>query len=1126
MLIAAAEAGRLALSGKPDAGDSWSLIEVRRAGSEASVLLNGTRAVGITGSLRSLQDLDLRAITQAPVIVEWGLGFGGALAVATIQGGGGNDRIVLRLEDAAATAGTIEVFGNAGNDSITGTALAEQIYGGAGNDTLEGGGGDDTLFGDAGDDLLIGGDGIDTAEFTGGTNRVIDLAITDAQATGSGMDRLIGIENLKTGYGKDLLLGDDGANRLDGGQGDDTLVGRGGDDTYIVAQPGDVVIELAGEGDDTIFASCDRVLEAEVEHLVLTGNKALSGTGNDKANRLIGNSAANTLSGGAGDDTLIGNGGADWLIGGSGDDTYEADALDVLIEEEDGGHDRVRSAVSFMLLPNIEDLELTGSDDVNGTGNELDNLILGNSAANLLDGGGGADTLIGGQGDDTYVHDLLDTIIELEGEGIDTLLSDETVVLPDMLENLVLIGIGLKDGTGNALANHITGNDDDNLLDGGAGADTLVGGLGNDIYVVDGSDTVVELADQGIDTIRSTVSMTLPDHVENLELLAGALNATGNSLDNRLVGNDGANVLTGGAGSDTMIGGGGNNIYIADGTDRIIEVANGGWDIVRASGSFDLPVNVEELVLVGLGADVARGNAAANRITGNAAANVIDGRGGDDTLIGGAGDDIYFSDGRAWIIETATGGRDTVMASGNITLDPWIEEVILTGNLPLMATGNAMANVIRGNAGANVLNGGGGADQMMGGAGDDYYITDGLDTVTEMDREGWDTIWTPVSLTLPPFIEVLQLGGNGNITGIGNAGANLILGNAGANRLEGRGGADTMIGGAGNDIYVSDGLDLIVEAAGGGWDTVYSHVGLTLSANVEAGVLTGMAPVALTGNALANRLVGNAGANRINGGAGRDTMIGGAGNDIYHSDGLDVIVEVANGGTDTIVASVAMALPLHVERLVLGGAVVAGYGNAAANHITGNAAANFLDGRGGPDTLVGGAGNDTYIVRGAERIMEALAPAGGYDRVNAHVSHTLAPGVEALTLLGVAANGVGNDLGNRINGNAASNVLHGRGGNDALFGGAGNDRLWGGSGNDQLSGGAGADRFVFYRNEGRDVILDYQDGIDRIEIGGARWADLGRAQVGAHAHVSFTGTTIVVMNTSVGALGANDFVFT
>ena len=105
--------------------------------------------------------------------------------------------------------------------------------------------------------------------------------------------------------------------------------------------------------------------------------------------------------------------------------------------------------------------------------------------------------------------------------------------------------------------------------------------------------------------------------------------------------------------------------------------------------------------------------------------------------------------------------------------------------------------------------------------------------------------------------------------------------------------------------------------------------------------------------------------------------------------------------------------------------------------------------------------------------------------------------------------------------------LSGLGGNDRLDGGAGNDRLWGGMGSDQLSGGAGADCFVFLRNDGRDAILDFQNGIDRIELaGGLRMADLGIAQAGAHAHVSFAGTVVVVMNTAAGTLNAQDFVFT
>ena len=142
--------------------------------------------------------------------------------------------------------------------------------------------------------------------------------------------------------------------------------------------------------------------------------------------------------------------------------------------------------VSFALGANVENLTLTGSADIDGTGNALANVLTGNSGANTLDGGAGADTLTGGAGDDTYVVDNAgDSLTENAGEGTDTVRSSIAWTLGANLENLVLTGSAAIDGTGNAANNQLTGNGNDNVLDGRAGADAMAGGMGDDTYVVD-----------------------------------------------------------------------------------------------------------------------------------------------------------------------------------------------------------------------------------------------------------------------------------------------------------------------------------------------------------------------------------------------------------------------------------------------------------------------------------------------------------------------------------------------------------------------------------------------------------------------------------------------------------------
>lgn len=229
---------------------------------------------------------------------------------------------------------------------------------------------------------------------------------------------------------------------------------------------------------------------------------------------------------------------------------------------------------SFVAAEHVKNIVLTGSGDIDATGNAKDNRITGNAGNNRIDGGLGADLMEGGAGSDTYVVDNAgDRIIETAGGGIDTVIASVFHKLADHVENLVLTGSADLNGTGNALDNHLTGNAGNNLLDGGLGRDTLSGGLGDDTYIIDNlDDLVIEYADSGHDTVRSSVSHVLGDHVEDLVLTGtAAIAGTGNGLDNRITGNAGNNrldggkgndLLDGGAGSDTLFGGEGRDILI------------------------------------------------------------------------------------------------------------------------------------------------------------------------------------------------------------------------------------------------------------------------------------------------------------------------------------------------------------------------------------------------------------------------------------------------------------------------------------------------------------------------------------------------------------------------------------
>ncbi|MDP2206609.1 MAG: type I secretion C-terminal target domain-containing protein [Alphaproteobacteria bacterium] len=612
-----------------------------------------------------------------------------------------------------------------------------------------------------------------------------------------------------------IIPGTNGNDTLTSDPGTDTLIGLKGNDLYIVDDETDEIIELAGEGIDTVRASVSYVLADHVENLVLTGAGDINGTGNDLKNTITGNTGSNTLDGGAG---------ADVLAGGLGDDTYIVDLLasgtkavkleDKVTEAKNAGIDTLTlrttgglgltQAATLKLAANIENLDAsaTGANLLNLTGNNDVNILTGNDAGNTLDGGKGADTLIGGLGDDVYIFDdVADVAIEDVGEGNDLIrimyknASKTVPIVIDMndyanIEGVTVVGAGLfnivgtNDGntmTGNASVNVITGGNGDDVIDGGKGADTMEGGLGNDTYFVDHKDDVI-IDTGGTDEVRAAISYTLATGLENLVLTGtGAINGTGNALDNTLTGNTGNNTLDGGTGADEMIGGKGNDTYIVDNLgDVITELLNEGTDTVRTAMTYTLGDHLENLVLTGTANVDGFGNALVNTITGNAGNNTLDGGAGADVLVGGAGNDTYVVDllstgGKTVkledkITEAKNGGVDTLQLRlgggfaltqyATFTLQNEIENLDASATVAetLNFKGNALSNVIIGNDAANLIDGLAGNDILYGGDGDDTL-----------------------------------LGGAGNDMLYGQAGADVLTGGAGRDRYMYSSGAESTL---------------------------------------------------------------------------------------------------------------------------------------------------------------------------------------------------------------------------------------------------------------------------------------------------------------------------------------------
>jgi Ca2+-binding RTX toxin-like protein len=570
-----------------------------------------------------------------------------------IDGGAENDRLAGDVGDDTLLGGdgADYVSGGVGDDLLLGGGDDDYLTGSWGSNTLLGGEGNDTLssggIGPAGTDVLDGGDGADVLQvsrneattLTGGAGA--DLFSFNGLPYYSSGPALYVVTDFEAGSGGDVL---DVASWLTptGGYTGGSPFGAG----YLrLRQDGaDALLSFDYNGGGDSYMPAIRLLNTQAS--ALTSANFSSGfapigaviAGSSGADRIVmaGVSAGvtggpptdlgDTISAVSGNDVVVGGAGADSIHGGDGADTLNAAA----------GHD-------------------------------------------TLNGGTGIDRLIGGLGDDLFDVTAGDVVVEGANQGIDTVRTAiASHVLAANVEHLVATNAIAHRFTGNVLDNAMTGGAGtdtlfgvagNDTLDGGAGIDRLVGGFGDDVYLVTTGDTVVEGANQGIDTVRTAVaSYALAANLEHLEATSAiAHRFTGNALDNAITGGAGSDTLLGGAGHDTLDGGAGidrlfggigNDTYVVTAGDAIVEGANQGIDtvLVGHGGSHTLAANVENVVLSGSLAINVIGNALANNLAGNAAGNVLYGMGGADTLSGEGGNDILLG---------GAGGDLLVGGSGN-----------------------------------------------------------------------------------------------------------------------------------------------------------------------------------------------------------------------------------------------------------------------------------------------------------------------------------------------------------------------------------------------------------------------------------------------------------------------------
>jgi Ca2+-binding RTX toxin-like protein len=982
----------------------------------------------------------------------------------------------LQLESAAQVSG-----GDAAGDllfdieNIQGSRFADTLTGDVGDNIIEGGAGADTLVGGQ-----SGGHG-DTISYATSMIAVrVDLRNELQAATGAGDasgDRLIGFENVTGSAFNDTLIGDAGGNWLRGGAGNDLLGGGLGVDTLDGG---------AGTNDVADFSGATGALTVNLLTWSVTGS-GLDGTELAFLEGAIGGSA---------DDFLIAHIEGGTLTGGEGNDSVEASNFNDTL---DGGantlrdtlsYDRASAAVTVNLsLTTAQNTGGSGTDLIRGfeklegssyndtlTGDALANEIQGRAGADLISGLAGADSLFGAEGNDTLIGgagaDVLDGADDADTASYVTSAAGVNVSLVSGVMGLLGDAqgdtlSGIESLIGSRLADTLVGDEFDNVIEGGLGADRLEGG---GAALGDGTGDTLSYA-----TSTAAVNVNLQTGVglggdAAGDIIAGFENVTGSALNDTLIGNGVNNLLMGGLGNDALGGGvgtdtlnGGTGIDTADYSRNVRGVTvDLNAQTVFGDDLFDGFIQMLSATLIsiesatgGSGTDDLRGDGGANALNGGAGDDTVEGGAGNDTLTGGLGlrDVLVYTGTQGVTLNLALTTAQSLGVFGTDLISGF--EFLRTGGGADSLTGSLDANDIQAGLGNDTVFGLAGNDTIDGGAGNDLLFggqgADSISGGTDNDTVSYVASAAGVNVDLQAGTGLNGDAAGDVLTGIenliGSRLADTLSGDSGSNLIEGGAGADSLNGAAGTDT--------VSYAA----STVGVNIGLLGAAGIggdAAGdVLDGFENI--IGSGLNDTLIGDSGANSLLGGAGLDVLRGGGGGDVL--DGGAGLGDTVSYEGFAAAVTVNLTVPLatigtggdqliDIENLVGGNGNDTLTGNALANRIDGSAGNDQIDGGGGVDTVAGGLGDRDLLVLGN-------APSGV--RINLSLTTAqLLGSFGSVTLLGIE-DLRGTSGADDLTGSLVANVLEGAGGNDTLSGLAGNDTLRGDAGDDLLFGGAGAD---------------------------------------------------------------------
>ena len=854
------------------------------------------------------------------------------------------------------------------------------------------------------------------------------------------------------------FVGTANADVLTGTTGADVLEGLAGDDTYYVNHSGDVIVELANGGTDTVYTSVDYAVPDNVENVRLTA-AGLTVTGSASTNNVFHVSVA-------GGNRIDGGGTGNSVNYVASDRGVTATLL--------GANDPLAAPAGSDVLVNLMSMVGSKFDDVL-TGNDLKNALVGGFGNDTLRGGKGDDTLAGMQGDDTYIFargDGADAIVETEEAGSRNVVSFLAGVSADQLwfrqvgANLEVSTIGTTDKvTINAWFS-----DTAPRIQEFRTADGRVL-LGSDVQKLVQAMAGLALPPLGQLTLPAgTAAALAPALAQNWRT-----EGPGQPSNGSFTGTANADIIKGTAGADVMVGLGGDDIYYVDhGGDVVVEQAGGGRDTVYVSANYTVAQHIEEVHVSAAGLTVT-GSSNEQRfhvdVSGN---NLLLGAGLDNvaTYAGartGAVATLYSINGTP----TAVPGSDVLVNFSSVEGSAY-DDVL---------SGNERANTLSGGLGNDTLQGGKGDDVLTGGLGDDIYVFgrgDGDDLVLEASADaGYDAIAFLAGVGIDQ-LWFRQAGNDLEVSTIGTTDKITIRGwNAAAPNIE------EFRTAAGHILRGAD-VQLLVQAMARLTPPPLGQ--LTLPAATAASLAPVLAqawhfngPTQPTGQTF----TGTANADVLTGTAGADLLEGLGGDDTYYvNHSGDFIVERGNGGTDTVYTSVNYTVADNVEHVRLSGPGLTVTGSAYTNNVffVTTPGGNVLDGA--------GEGNAVNYVGASTGVTAAFAPVG--------TPLVARAGVDVLANFNAV---VGSKFDDVLTGNELKNIL---------VGALGNDTLQGGKGDDILSGTLGNDTYIFARGDGVDVINEANEAGSRDVVAflaGVSAEQLWFRQAGANLEVSTIGTT-------------------